>query len=54
MLHLRYPRYAPGMYMLRHSFGSKFLQEISIIVIFIFCLKIPDSNILNLLLPYFL
>ena len=54
MLHLRYPRYAPGMYTLRHSFGSKFLQEISIHVIFIFCLKFPAANILNLLLPYFL
>ena len=36
-----------GMYMLRHSFASTFLQEILIIVILIFCLNLPASKCLN-------
>ena len=33
-----------SIYMLRHSFVRKFLQEISIIVILILCLKFPISK----------
>ena len=33
-----------------HSFVSKFVREISIIVILIFCLNFPVLNVLNLFL----
>ena len=41
------------MYMLRHSFVSKFLKEVSIIVILIFCLKISTSK-MSLICSYLL
>ena len=34
-----------SMYMSRHSFGGKFLQEISVIVILIFCLNFPSLKV---------
>ena len=42
-----------SMYMLRHSFVSKFLKEVSIIVILIFCLKISTSK-MSLICSYLL